>query len=216
MGLFGYNKRVFEKNTEKFKKRIEVIKELSCALPIGIGYSGSHRSLINGLTRCEEMMTKFTYQENGKDYEVIDKEINSILDDLEEVLSKKDERSAIFYIELLDDVLYQCRECGKNVFSDTELKAKRMEAVIRGKTLAIGDRKIAIERRKKEIFEKASKSSDEINEKYKIEYDALDIEEENLTTQLKQCEELYKAYTSYKNAKQIKDILQSSINLNYT
>ena len=194
MGLFGYNKRDFEKNTEKFKKRIENI------MTLGPYLGEKNRLLIKLLNGCVKDLTIITYNEHGSDYEVIDKEINNILGNIEEALSKKEGGSAVGYAELLWDEIDCCRRYGKNAFSDTDRKAKLRKTVIISKLSDISQKREAISNQKEEIFKIALKSSDEMNKRYEVEYDALCREEENLSEQFRQCQELYKTHIAYMNA----------------
>jgi hypothetical protein len=195
MGLFGYNKRDFEKNTETFKSRLEEIMKSTDEIS-NLAKYGFYRSLAD----CKRMLDEFRYNENGKDYKTIDKEINNIFGNIEEALAKKNWCYASGHMELLRDEIDYSRRYGKNVFSDAERKAKWRKTVIFAKITEITDRKEAIANQEREIFQNASKSSVEEMEKYKSEYDALCSEKEILTEELKQCEELYKAQVSYMNA----------------
>ena len=205
MGLFGYNKRDFEKNTEKFKKRIENIVAL--APDFTKNFTGDKRSKFMGyLIRCANDLTIITYNEQGSDYEVIDKEINNILANIEEALSKKEGGSAVGYAELLYDEIDCCRRYGKNVFSNEEREAKWRKTVIVSKIADIIDRKEELAKRKEKILGVALKSSEEMMEKYKVEYDVLCSEEENLVQQLEQYHDLYKSHIAYMNALESKKI----------
>ena len=199
MGLFGYNKRDFEKNTEKFKKRIENIVTLVSDLTYN--FMGKKRgSLMKYLSMCMEDLTIITYNEYGSDYKMIDKEINNILGNIEEALSKKEGGSAVGYAELLRDEISCCRRYGKNVFSDTDRKNKLRKIEIILRLSDIAEKREAIANRKNEIIELVLKSSEEMIEKYGVEYDALCSEEENLAEQFRQYQELYKTHIDYMNA----------------
>jgi tagatose-1,6-bisphosphate aldolase len=199
MGLFGYNKRDFEKNTEKFKKKIENIATLVSDLTYN--FMGKKRgSLMKYLSMCMEDLTIITYNEYGSDYKMIDKEINNILGNIEEALSKKEGGSAVGYAELLRDEISCCRRYGKNVFSDSDRKNKLRKIEIIFRLSDIAEKREAIANRKNEIIELALKSSEEMTKKYKVEYDALCSEEENLSEQFRQYQELYKTHIAYMNA----------------
>ena len=198
MGLFGYNKRDFEKNTEKFKKRIENIMHLDSNF--AKDFADERSQLIRCLIRCANDLTNLTYNEHGSDYRMIDKEINKILGNIEEALSRKEGRSAVGYAELLYDEISCCRLYGKNIFSDTDRQAKLRRTVLISRLSDIAKKREAISNRKKEILKIASELSDEMRGKYKVEFDVLCSEDEKLEEQFIKCHELYQTHIAYMNA----------------
>ena len=85
MGLFGYNRKTFDKNTELFIKKLSAIRVIFCnrefynkeAHDIGAGKA------IYGLIHIIDGM-RHDYNKQGKDYKTVDKMILELISKMEE------------------------------------------------------------------------------------------------------------------------------------
>ena len=199
MGLFGYNKRDFEKNTEKFRLRINNIVANS------IGDSSACHDFKKKMVSISVMLEGYTYNEYSKDYSFIDGEITKILDKIEGIVSKKEWNAAKAISELLYEDVDSCRRLGKNIFSEEKRKNKFQLAVISGKIQDTLDKMRDISMHMEKIVKDAlATSKNDIRQKYEVEYNALNAQLEELDKKIDHYETTYKSILIYDNALEIK------------
>ncbi len=171
-GFFGYNEKEYKKNSENFKKRIEDI--MYNAADRGVSTFGIGKSLTNLM----RMIDNLPYNKRGKDYDAIDSEIDKILTAMENDVRQKRMASVVARADLLYRELDEGRRYGKNAFTPEERRAEASKAEALGHIHDQLNRQEQIDIRQKKIIELAAKASDAEQQKFRLEYNALEQEKQ--------------------------------------
>lgn len=172
MKLFGYNERTYAKNSERFKQRIQTIME--DAADRGVSTFGIGKSL----SELTIMIDNLKYKKEGPEYEAVDAEIDKLLSAMEDDVRSKRMASVVARADLLYRELDEGRRSGKNAFTPEERKAEYSKAEALGRIHSELNRQGEINLRQKAILERAAKSSETEQQKYRLEYNALEQEKQ--------------------------------------
>ena len=152
MGLFGYGKGDYDKNTAIFKNRLNgLMMDLSRFGSGEYGLSGVLTELMMTLERTSYPKGK------SKDQEAIDARISKLIDSLQTDLQKKNAASFSEHASMLADAVGDSRKFAKERYTPDELLAQEGMANCKGQ---IGDaitQKAAIEEKKQALLSKAKK-----------------------------------------------------------
>lgn len=135
MGLFGYNRRDFEKNTQSFKQRIKAMLEAfivkQAALPGGgddFEKTSIYRMFIKFLSLVEVLFDNQSYRFDSREYKFIDSEIDKRLVAMENDIENNRMESLLVRMLFLIEETYAGRECGRNVLTSEEREAELVMA----------------------------------------------------------------------------------------
>ena len=178
MGLFGYNEKDYNKQSEDFKSRLQNIMENTYDRGVdnfGVG------KVIGGLMI---MIDKIKYNKAGKDHKVVDQIISDLLTKMEEDAMNKRFSSLISRADNLRKELDQSRRYGKNAFTADERQAEDTMAKARGGIYDALNQLGEIEKKKAALIERASKVGDAERQKIKVDYNALDATAQRLNREV--------------------------------
>ena len=206
MGLFGYNERDFEKNTEKFKKKINKIaanssynSEGSSEITESVTLQSARYDFLKIMLAVITVLDGLTYNEQAKDYAFIDGEINKILNKIEKSVSKKQWNTAFAFCVLLYDEVDSCRKFGKNIYSKEKRKNKLQLAEIQAQIKNVINKMELVTARMDNIIDEEnviSKDAD-ARKKYELEFNSLQANFKELERELKHYEAMYESISSY-------------------
>ena len=195
MGLFGYNEKDYNKNTEIFKDRLNNImdglmdRDLNT---LGVGKC---------ITNITMLIDRVKYCK-GKDMERVDAEISKLLDAMESDAMKKRVSSILMRADLLCREIDESRRYGKNAFTDAERQAENTRAESLGHIHDSLDQLDAIEKRQKKLIDSAAGASDSQQQKLELEYNALEQQKKSLNQQVKMWTSRYNTATEVIAARQ--------------
>lgn len=195
MGLFGYNEKDYNKNSEIFKSRLQNImdglmdRDLNA---LGVGKC---------LTSLTMLIDRIKYCK-GKDMERVDQEISKLLDAMESDAMKKRVSSILMRAEVLRRELDESRRYGKNAFNDAERQAENTRAESLGHIHDALDQLDAIEKKQKKLIDMAASASDSQQQKLELEYNALEQQKKSLNQQVKMWTSRYNTATEVIAARQ--------------
>lgn len=181
MGLFGYNKRDFEKNTQKFKAQIGNITQLCTGTE-----NNKIGDIIKYLTKAHALLTRCDYNESSRDYQKIDEEIYELLSRIEKAVLSKEWKLASSFAMLLCDRIHSSRTFGKIYGSDEERELERARAEITGKMYDLLDRAGVIDDQQAKILDAAASLPRDQRDKYELEYNSLEFEKASIKKSLDQ------------------------------
>lgn len=192
MGLFGYNKRDFEKNTQKFKDHINKIAQL-CSVG-SIDKTGELQKL---LVKSSAILERGTYQDGSREYQKIDEEIDELLGLIENAVSSQEWHLASSVASFLFETIDLCRAYGKICDTDKERKIKRVNAELLGKIGDLNEKKNEITSRQRKVASYAASLPHESREKYCLEYSSLENEKKAITELVERYISMYNTNTKY-------------------
>jgi len=153
MGLFGYGKGDFEKNTGVFKQRVNNLlfsmNRLNNAQAYGIGPA------LNGIifTLDEVKYTK----KNGKEQNAIDERMFKLIDSMERDLQKKNAGSFSEHMRMLGEAVDDSRRYGQEAYTADELQAQEKMAIEKGHICDALNQKGEIDKQKELIVKRIKK-----------------------------------------------------------
>lgn len=171
MGLFGYGKGDYEKNTTAFKNRVNgLLMDLSRFGEQEFGISGVLFGIMNNLD-------KITYPKGkGKEQEAVDARISKLIDSMQQDLQKKNAASFSEHARMLADAIDNSRRYGKEADTPEQIQAQEGMANCKGQIGDAINEKAIIERKKEELLKRAKKLLSEGKQaeaqKLNIEYNA--------------------------------------------
>lgn len=152
MGLFGYGKGDYDKNTAVFKNRVNgLMMELSRFGENEFGLSGVLVAIMGNLDKTPYVKAK------GKEQEAIDARINKVLDSLQKDLQKKNAASFSEHARMLASAVDDSRRYGQESFTAEELEAQEGMANCKGQIGDALDQKSVIEKQKEALLKRAKK-----------------------------------------------------------
>ena len=172
MKLFGYNERTYAKNSERFKQRIQTIME--DAADRGVNTFGIGKSL----SELTIMIDTLKYKKEGPDYEAVDAEIDKLLSAMEDDVREKRMASVVARADLLYRELDEGRRSGKNAFTPEARKAEYSKAEALGRIHSELNRQGQITIRQQKLIDLATKATEAEQQKYRLEYNALEQEKQ--------------------------------------
>ena len=172
MKLFGYNERTYAKNSERFKQRIQTIME--DAADRGVNTFGIGKSL----SELTIMIDTLKYKKEGPDYEAVDAEIDKLLSAMEDDVREKRMASVVARADLLYRELDEGRRSGKNAFTPEARKAEYSKAEALGRIHSELNRQGQITIRQQKLIDLAAKATEAEQQKYRLEYNALEQEKQ--------------------------------------
>ena len=174
MGLFGYNEKDFQKNTANFKSRLETL--MNNTYDRGVSNFGVGKTIAALMVKFDSL----PYPKGGKELAAVDAEIDKIITAMEQDAMKKRMSSVLMRAESLSNELDASRRFGKNAFTADERQAESTRADALGHIHDALNRQEIVDAKKKELIEKAAKASEAQQQKYRLEYNALDKESKML------------------------------------
>ncbi len=185
MGLFGYNKKKFYKNTEVFKGELaEIVKSVA-----------GDRKTCGMLEAAIQSLDLSLYPKKAdpKELEAIDARILTLIGKVRECIASQRQASAPGYAALLLSAVADSRTCGKERYTPEELQFLEEIARLPGFIGELVSRCEAIEKRRRDLVEQCY-NLDKTSEKYQnnlCEWRQLGVETEQLD---KEIGELRKRY----------------------
>ena len=173
MGLFGYNEKNYNKNSGDFKERLDNI--MTSLMERGLNTLGVGKCITN----LELMIDRLKYTK-GKDLERVDKEIDKLISAMEDDAMKKRISSVLMRADLLHRELDESRRYGKNAFTDAERQAENARADSLGHIHDALNELDVIEKRQKKLIDAAASVSESEQQKYELEYNALEKDKASL------------------------------------
>jgi hypothetical protein len=170
MGLFGYNEKDYQKNTANFKSRLENL--MNNTYDRGVSNFGVGKTIAALMVKLDTL----PYPKGGKELAQVDAEIDKIISAMEQDAMKKRMSSVLMRAESLSNELDASRRFGKNAFTADERQAEATRADALGHIHDALNRQEIVDAKKKELIEKAAKASEAQQQKYRLEYNALDRE----------------------------------------
>lgn len=192
MGLFGYGKGDFEKNTGVFKQRVNNLLFDLHRLgnqEYGIG------SVLNAIIKTLDNV-KYT-KHNGKAQDAIDERISKLIDSLEKDLQKKNAGSFSEHMRMLGEAVDDCRRYGEEAYTADELQAQESMATVKGYICDALNNKGEVDKSKQELLKKAKKL---LTEGKKAEAQKLELEFNACVAKEEQLNERITAFSTQYNA----------------
>ena len=195
MGLFGYNEKDYRKNTDLFKSRLENL--MMNTMERGVSNAGVGKCISNLMI----MLDKLPYNKGGKELQKVDQEIDKIITAMENDAMKKRMSGVLMRADLLHRELDESRRFGKNAFTDAERQAEGTRADALGHIHDALNRQGEVEKRKKQLIEAAANASESQQQKYRLEYNTLDMESKQLSQTVTMWTSRYNAATKVISAR---------------
>ncbi len=190
MGLFGYNKWIFEKNNQKFKKRLENI--LESIVSNEYTQNSIFVSSIGRALNCILLMIdRLPYVKSGKEYAIVDSEIDRRISAMEEDVKERRFASLIFRCIFLIKEFDEGRRFGIRAFSPKELEVEYVRAEALGNIHGHLIRIEAIEARQHKIVALAAQASEEKIRRYELEYNNLETKKIEVRREISVCKNTY-------------------------
>ena len=175
MGLFGYNEKDYSKNTQLFKRRLQAI--LDNTQDRGVSNFGVGKTIAGLMV----MMDKIPYSKSGKEYKVVDEQIEKLLSSMEQDAMKKNMAGLTAHADLLHKELDESRRFGKNAFTDEERQAEEVRSTALGNIHDSLNRLGVIANKKEQLIQAGAKAATEADrKKLGLEYNTLVAEEKSL------------------------------------
>lgn len=174
MGLFGYNEKDYRKNTEIFKSRLESL--MNNTQGRGVSNFGVGKTIAALMIQLDTL----PYAKSGKEMQAVDQRIDAMISAMEQDAMKKRMSSVLMRADSLAREIDESRRFGKNAFTADERQAEDTRADSLGHIHDALNRQEIVDARKKELIEMAAKASDAQQQKYRLEYNALDRESKQI------------------------------------
>lgn len=166
MGLFGYGKKDFERNTRLFIDRLQKIYD-SCADPDYMGRIQDPTAL-DVRTNCRTMVNKATrmfhaYPEDasGKEIQRVDERVSYLIGLMERDVREKNVTMLTMHAGILFETLDTARRFGKEDKTPEQLKAEEIVAESLAQTREYLGKIIEVSDKQKTLEEEAQNYSDE-------------------------------------------------------
>ena len=183
MGLFGYGKGDFEKNTGIFKKRVNDL--LFNMHRLGDQEYGIGPVLNLIIHTLDDVKYK---KQNNKAQDAIDERISKLIDSLEQDLQKKNAGSFSEHMRMLGEAVDDCRRYGQEAYTADELQAQESMATVKGYICDALNNKGEVDKAKETLLKKAKKLLSEGKkaeaQKLELEYNACVAKEERLNERI--------------------------------
>ena len=186
MGLFGYRKKTFYKNTEMYKSKLhEIFLRESKFKP-----EESLRDVIFNLIQLLDLVS-FPQKANSKVQRTIDNYIFHLIDELEAAVIENKKTIVLSLLSIMSDVISDCRRTGElSHLAQQNFHKEEKRAQYREEIESIIEQKEDITRKKHEILKEAVNEREK-TEKLRLEYSMLEEKEKHLDKTLKQLIEAY-------------------------
>ena len=176
MRLFGYNEKTYNKNSERFKQRLQ-----------NIMYNANDRGadtfkLGKSLSRISILIDRLPYNSTGKEYEAVDAVIDDILSKMEDDVREKRMSSIVVRANLLYEELDKGRRDGKHAFSPDMRQAEHSKAEALGHIHDGLNRLAEIEVEQNRLVKLGANANDSERIKLELEYNELETEKQAITT----------------------------------
>ena len=195
MGLFGYNEKDYNKNSELFKSRLQNI--MDGIMDRGLNGLGVGKCITNLMFMIDRI--KFC---KGKDLQRVDQEIEKLISAMESDAMKKRVSSIIMRADLLCRELDESRRYGKNAFTDAERQAENARADSLGHIHDALNELDAIAKKQKQLIDAAANASDSQQQKLELEYNALEQKKNSLNQTVKMWTSRYNTATEVISARE--------------
>lgn len=146
MGLFGYNKKKFDKNTALFKG------ELLEIAPRAVGNFAICK-LLDSI--CMELDAEYPTKAAPKELEAIDKRIQTLIEKIREAIESKEFAIAREYADMLWSAVIDARADGKERYTPEVLQLLEERACLHGKINELLLRHAAIEKERAKRIEQS-------------------------------------------------------------
>ncbi len=172
MGIFGYNKKTFEKNaarmTDNVQKKMERVFAIGDTMNVG--------ALLNTVAH---LLGKTTYPNGakGKDLEGIDARLFGLLDKIDVDLQEKNLAKAYEHCLIVISEVESARAYGKEFRTAEDMELLEQMAEFKGQICNSLDEKGAIAAKKDALLAKAKGADKATQLKIKLDYDRLSKEE---------------------------------------
>ena len=174
MGLFGYGKSDFDKNTGAMKTRLERL--VSDVYEMGADATNVGKTITRIILKLESV----GFTKGGKDAEAVDSYISKLITAMEQDAMKGNTPALIARADNLYNELNQSRRYGKSAFTNDERQAEDVRATSLGNINNSLNRLGEIEKKKEYIINAAAKTNSPAErEKYKLQYNSLVAEEKS-------------------------------------
>lgn len=188
MGLFGYNEKDYNKNSELFKSRLQNIMEN--VMDRGLNSLGVGKCITNLMFLIDRI--KYC---KGKDLQRVDQEIDKLITAMEGDAMKKRISSILMRADLLCRELDESRRFGRNAFTDAERQAENARADSLGHIHDALNELDAIAKKQKQLIDAAAGASDSQQQKYELEYNMLEQKKNSLNQTVKMWTSRYNTAT---------------------
>ena len=152
MGLFGYGKSDFDKNTGSMKSRLERL--VNDVYEMGSDATNVGKTITKLILKLESV----GFTKGGKDAEAVDAYINKVIGDMEQDAMKGNTPALIARADNLYNEINQSRRFGKNAFTNDERQAEDVRATALGNINNSLNKLAEIEKKKEQLLNAGAKT----------------------------------------------------------
>ena len=186
MGLFGYNRKTFDKNSELMKEKLQVICD---SLP-------AKKATYNHITSLIHKIDTVKYRTISRKYKEVDAVIFELIDKMERDANNRKYISLFARADNLERELDKSRKIGKHGLSEEERDAREVYAVSQQEVYDIVENLDGVYNQKDAIQKAARAAQENANQE---ELAKLDEESAELNAKEKELRRMY-LYCSHKRA----------------
>lgn len=174
MGLFGYGKTDFDKNTGSMKGRLERL--VSDVYEMGSDATNVGKTITKIILKLESV----GFSKGGKEAETVDAYISKVIGDMEQDAMKGNTPALIARAENLYNEINQSRRFGKNAFTNDERQAEDVRATALGNINNSLNKLAEIEKKKEQLLNAGAKTNSPAErQKLGLMYNSLVAEEKS-------------------------------------
>lgn len=174
MGLFGYGKSDFDKNTGSMKSRLERL--VSDVYEMGSDATNVGKTITKLILKLESV----GFSKGGKEAEAVDAYINKVLTEMEQDAMKGNTPALIARADNLYNEINQSRRFGKNAFTNDERQAEDVRATALGNINNSLNKLAEIEKKKEQLLNAGAKTNSPAErQKLGLMYNSLVAEEKS-------------------------------------
>ena len=203
MGLFGYGKSDFEKNTGVLKGRLERLVEN--VYDMGSDAIGLGKTITSLILKLE----KVSYVKGGKEAEAVDSYLAKLIEEMEQDAMKGNTPALIARAENLYNEINQSRRYGKSAFTDAERQAEDVRATSLGNINNSLNKLGEIEKKKEQLLNAGAKTTSAAErQKLGLMYNSLVAEEKTNNQAVKMWTSRYNSAIQVINARKTSGQIQ--------